>query len=654
MTLLPNKKTSLTALPPFVSFLLPVYLVSLVLFGALRLTLLLYTAGPEIELLNAVTLKSLVIGLQFDTVILSYLLTLPLVLLYLRVYCTSGPYEVVGNFIARFIILLLTITIPVLVFTTIADIPYFHFFKNRLSEASLQWLGNLDIVLDMVTGNPANLSFLIAALLVSGLSGYFIFRYSRKKLIFQNGFSDNKNHQKLIYALYFLLFAMLAFLGMRGKISHPIRPGDAFYCNDPVLNQIGLNPIFTLLKSYNTKVKLLDDELALNQTTKYLQIKEPLFNISPVARAVKSDSLMKKPNVVLVLMESMSANYMGSFGNKNNLTPTLDSLTRVSWFFRNAYSAGIHTNNGIFSTLYSYPALRRIRPMSTAPIRTFSGLPQALKQHGYSNLFFSTHSEGFDNLGAFIPNNHFDELYSAEDYPSQKTVGPFGVPDDYLFSYAKDKLDQFDANHPFFATVLTCSNHDPYILPDYFKSPIPQKDLKAVSYADWSIGKFLKEAEKTKWFENTIFVFVADHGLVVGENPYDLVLSYHHIPLILYAPKLLGTPKTFDNLIGQIDIFPTLMGILNGNYVNNTLGTNVLKQEREAIYFSSDDKIGCLNDKWLYVYRFGGEESLYDYKKGDLKDYSKINKTEFEKLKKYALSQTQTAEWLISKDKTKL
>lgn len=643
------KKNLVSKIPFFISFLFQLYFVGLLIFGLLRLALLLYTADENIQLFNSITLKSFLIGFQFDTVILTYILLIPLLLLYIQ-----SVFFIKKKYITRFITLFLSIVFPLLVFISIADIPYFKFFRNRLSEASLQWLGNMDIVLKMISGNAANLSFFIIALITTFLVGYLVFRYCRNKLVRHDWNVDYNKHNKIYYSISFLFAGFFCFMGMRGTISHPIRQGDAFYCNNPLLNQIGLNPAFTLMKSFSDKVNLMDEKLAIKTTQQLLQINSPINTISPIAQEIKNDSLMSKHNVVLVLMEGLSANYMGVFGNKNNLTPTLDSLSKISWFFKNAYSAGIHTNNGIFSSLFSFPALRRVRPMSTVPVRIYSGLPYTLKENGYKNFFFCPHGEAFDNIGNFIPGNFFDELYSAEDFPADKAIGPFGVPDDYLFSYAVNKLSKYDSTKPFFATILTASNHDPYILPDYFKSSRKEQDLKAVSFADWSINKFLTEAKKCKWYDNTIFVFVSDHGRLVGENSYDLALSYNHIPIIMFAPKILGEAKENENFIGQIDLFPTIMGILKGSYVNNTLGVNVLKQKRECIYFSADDKMGCIDDEWLYIYRFNGNEGLYQYKTGNTENFSMAKKIEFVRLKKYALSQTQVAEWMISNDKTSL
>jgi phosphoglycerol transferase MdoB-like AlkP superfamily enzyme len=561
----------------------------------------------------------------------------------------SAQKQVHLNFILTYFVLVW----PIALFTIIADIPYFKFFHNRLTESAFQWLGSPKIVLNMILESNQNILFMLVAIALLFAVGFLLFRFTKNNFIPINW---KKNLIKKSSQFIFLFLGIvLCFMGIRGKIDRPIRQGDAFFGNDPILNQVGLNPLFTLLKSYTDKVSLMDNQEAILSTINILGIKDNLANISPIAYQVNVKQELNKVNVVLVLMESMSANYMTRFGNPNNLTPTLDSLSKVSWFFENGYSAGIHTNNGVFSSLYSFPALKRIRPMSMVPARQYSGLPFALKQLGYQNLFFSSHNETFDNLATFISANHFDRLYSAKDYPADKLLGTFGVADDYLFGYAADKLDQTENKQPFFATILTTSNHEPYAVPEEFRSHKSEQDLRAVNYADWSIQQFLKRAQKSKWFNNTLFIFVADHGLVVGNNPYDLPLSYHHIPMIFYGPKILSEPKVLSEYIGQIDLYPTLMGILKYPYLNNTLGVDAIQNPRPCIYFSADNKAGCLNKDWLYVYRFdGGGESLYHYQNGDQKDYIKEEEKQKNFLKKYAFSQIQTAEFIFTNDLAKV
>ncbi len=635
-----------TTVPVFFSVLFKLYCTSILVLLALRIFELYYAKDPSIPWTDTLTYISLFIGMQFDSVVLSYIFLLPLLLLFVQQLIGKSS-RLLLDFLKHYISLLLT-AIFVL---AIADIPYFTFFHNRLSEASLQWLESWKIVLQMIIENKSNLFFLVLVLLVIPITYALCFRFLKREFAKIESTKNQNSLRSLI--LYFLLASLLCFIGLRGKLAHPIRLGDASYCHSPLLNQLGLNPAYCILKSYTEKVRLMDPELAINLTHQHLQIDAPIDNISPIARQIKMDSIGKKYNVVVVLMESMSAHYMQYFGNTQNLTPNLDSLIPKSLFFKNAFSAGIHTNNGIFSTLYSFPALKRIRPMNTIPIRKYSGLPYVTKQQGYTNLFFSCHSFVFDNIDNFIPENNFDKIYSSEVFPPEKSLSAFGVPDNYLFNYAIDTFDQMDTSKPFFATLLTASNHEPYVLPNDFQSAQTQPNLRATNYADWSIGQFLARAKKSAWFKKTIFIFVADHGFRVGENKYDLELSYQHVPIIFYAPSIIPA-KVSDAWIGQIDIFPTLMGMLHFPYINNTLGTDIIKQPRECIYFSADDKIGCINAEWLYVYRFTGEESLYHYQNGDLHNFINENKTMAAQLRDYAFSQIQTAEWMYSNDKTRI
>ncbi|MBK9299295.1 MAG: LTA synthase family protein [Bacteroidetes bacterium] len=286
------------------------------------------------------------------------------------------------------------------------------------------------------------------------------------------------------------------------------------------------------MKSYTEKVNLMDNEKAISQTRQLLHIDHPDTLISPIARTIIPQDSVHKYNIVLVLMESMSAHYMAYFGNKEQITPNLDALTQEAVFFTNAYSAGIHTNNGIFSTLYSFPALKRIRPMHTMPIRKYTGLPYVTKQYGYQNLFFSAHSFEFDNIVNFIPANHFDRLYSSELFPPEAALSAFGVPDQYLYDYTLQTLDTISKATPFFATILTASNHEPYVLPNDFKTPLQEKNKRPQPMPTGVLATF-KKGSTIKLVSQHPFVFVADHGFRVGYNAYDLPLSYQHIPHFL-------------------------------------------------------------------------------------------------------------------------
>jgi phosphoglycerol transferase MdoB-like AlkP superfamily enzyme len=616
----------------------------LAMFTLLRVALIFCVNASDTDITTPLLLQTLKLGWYFDAYITAYFISLPVILYVLFLWLTSYKIkQVLTTIISWYIIYAL----PLLFFIAIADIPYFLFFHNRLTETSLQWLGNTAIVIDMLTSNKTYLSCLVFGLIFGYLIGFTL--YIKRPKVNANISSGLylKWYSKLVITLVLI---SVTFLGMRGRIDRPLREGDAFFCDNTTINQLGLNAIFTLIKSYEAQAHLMDDELAISQTKAFLAIQNTIDSISPIARlqhVTLADT--SKPNVVLVLMESMSAAYMQAFGNTLNLTPNLDSLSKISWHHTNMYSAGIHTNNGVFSTLYSYPAIKRTRPMSTVPLRAYSGLPYTLKQLGYETVFFTTHNKSFDNLETFIPFNSFDELYSEENYDKDAILGPFGVADDYLFSFATNKLTH--KTKPFFATILTTSNHEPYTIPKTFTRQFNDESYNAVNYSDWSIGEFLNQCSKQDWYTNTIFIFVADHGLNVGQNVSGFALNYHHIPLLIHFPKT-PQPKVVNDFVLQVDVFPYIMSLLQQPFVNNTLGVSPLIKPREMAYFSADDKLAALSTEWLYVYFYSGKEFLFKRNETSSKNYISDFPNVAAEHKNYAFSQTQTAEWLFRNNKT--
>jgi phosphoglycerol transferase MdoB-like AlkP superfamily enzyme len=432
---------------------------------------------------NSEVLYSFVKGLRFDNLVVCYILFIPAVIGLLASF-----FKIESNKIVKIQGFIFSIFLPIVLFLSIADIPYFQFFKNRITESAFQWMDQPKIVFEMITSNTTNLIFSIIGI----ISSVLVSIYTYKKTVL---YHDKKIKSFPKDVLLHLLLLLFCFIGMRGNILHPLRISDAFYCNNPTLNQAGLNTPFTLMKSFSNKVRLMNEKEALNITKTILQLDDKTSTTSISRNVVNQDSALN-PNIVLVLMEGMSADYVGLFGNKDGLTPNIDSLAKNSLLFTNAYSAGIHTNNGIFSSLYSFPALKRVRPMGIIPLIKFSGLPYAMKKHGYHNSFYSTASKSFDNLDHFILFNHFDKLTAAEDYPQDKIIGPYGVPDDFMFDKSITDMDSIAKRQKFFTTLLTTANHDPYVLPASYSCKFDDEVKCGVAYADWAIGQFMDEVKK--------------------------------------------------------------------------------------------------------------------------------------------------------------
>lgn len=635
--------------PAIIIQFLKIYLLTLVLFALFRL-LLFVSEISRID--NSVQVSdiflSFFMGIRFDTVIICYILILPYVIL-----------SLISFFNKEFRWLYKTVYLYIFILFSIAfiicsiDIPYFNQFFSRLTITALEWIDSPVFVFEMIVQEPRYWLYVIPLVIV-----LFVFYKILRKIFFK--ISCTYNGSVYLNIVFFLLFLGLMVLGIRGRIEKksPIRIGTAYFSNNAFINQLGLNPNFTLIRSYldskkeeYKKVKLMDEKEAIKNVQQYLNI--PLANVkNPIQRQVNFDSSeAKKYNVVLVIMESMSAAKMKRHGNINNLTPFLDSLSNQGYYFENTYTSGIHTYNGVFSTLFSYPALFRQHPMKQSSMLKYHGIFSTLKEKGYSTIYFTTHDGQFDNIEGFLKENDCERVVSESDYPSDKVKTTLGVPDDYMFEYSIPVLNELSKNEkPFIAAFMTASDHGPYYLPEYFKPFNKSIENQMVEYADFSLKKFIQLSSTQKWFKNTIFVFIADHGSPIDAT-YEMSLDYNHSPLIFYAPFIIKEHKVFENMAGQIDVFPSIMGLLKLPYQNNTLGINLFNETRPYIFFSADDKFGVIDKEWFLTVRDDGSKYLYHYRNKDKTNYVEKEKDIANKMTKYGKSNMQVFQYLMNAHK---
>ena len=216
-----------------------------------------------------------------------------------------------------------------------------------------------------------------------------------------------------------------------------------------------------------------------------------------------------------------------------------------------------------------------------------------------------------------------------------------------MFQHAIPELNKLHArNKPFFAAFMTASDHGPYYIPEYFKGKCAEKRQQSTEYADYSLRKLIEWSAQQPWFANTIFVFVADHGANL-DGRYAMPISYNHVPLLFYAPNILTQHKTLPDIAGQIDVYPSIMGLLRLPYTNNTLGINLFEEKRPYIYFNGDDKYGVIDDNWFLIVRDDKSRGLYKYRDKDTYNYATENPAQADKMDLYAKSNMQAFQYLI-------
>lgn len=576
-------------------------------------------------------------GLLFDIVTMAYLLTIPF--LWLSINYLIGKYN--GN---NFVFWYYRIILPFIIIIYISDIAYFNYFNIRFTKAIFTWI---DSPLAAITGlfsNKIYYLYIACVVTIIIILEFVLNNYSKKYNL--------KKHESQFWLTRIFIFTisfMLFFLCLRGeyKINRsPLKIDNSFFSDNSFANQLGLNPIHYFLHSF-----IIEDITVVNKDDALKNVKTILNRNENGIDQTVAGTAKTNMNVILILMESMSANQIGVYNpDKKSKTPFLDSIAQNSLFYKNTYSAGIHTHNGIFSTLCALPTLWTDKPMTYNAEIEYSGLTDVLKQNNYQTVFFLTHDYIFDNMAGFLSNIGFDKIYHRENYPDDYKINCWGkgVPDHYMFEYSIERLDSMAAkNKPFFTTYITISTHEPHAIPDYadFKPTFKKMEDAIYEYADWSLKNFMDKISKKKWFNNTVFVFIADHGQIF-DPVYEAPLSYHHIPLMIYSPDIIP-PKIDERFALQMDVFPTVMGILGHSYTNKTLGVDLQKYNREYAFFSTDDKVGVLdNENYLIINRTGNEK-IYKYINKDKKNYIEKSSTLADSMKKHAFSMYSVARQII-------
>lgn len=340
-------------------------------------------------------------------------------------------------------------------------------------------------------------------------------------------------------------------------------------------------------------------------------------SLEDITRRVVNPGDEKRLNIMLVTIESMSAEYMGIFGNRAGLTPNLDRLAREGLFFDNLYATGTRSVRGLEAlTLSTVPTAGRSIVKRPGNEGMFS-LGYLFKERGYDTKWIYGGYGYFDNMNYYYANNGFSVVDRTDMSKEEKTfANVWGVCDGDLFNRSLKEADaSYAAGKPFMNFVFTTSNHRPYTYPEG-KIDIPVKTGRAggVKYTDYAVGEFMKAARKRPWFDDTLFVFVADHcGSSAGKT--SLPLRKYEIPLILYSPRTIE-PARVSKLCSQIDVAPTLLSLLNWDYDSKFLGKDILamKPEEERAFVGTYQKLGYLKgDRLTVLLPKGGTEAyVYD------------------------------------------
>jgi len=387
------------------------------------------------------------------------------------------------------------------------------------------------------------------------------------------------------------LCALASLAAIRSTNDHrPVNSSTVVFSVDPLANQFALNSSYTVLEAlyqlsgeqtrYAYRSVPSDEAVAAAQAAARLDSSVFLEPGNTTQHLQVATRRADRPlNLVIILEESLGAEFVGALGGLP-LTPELDKLQPQGIWFDHLYATGVRSVRGIEAVVSGFPPTTAEstvkRPGSQRDFFTIAGL---LAQRGYRTSFLYGGEPQFDNMGRFFANNGFQTIVGRHDFGDGVFEGAWGVDDEDLFSMAHELFRAQPKDRPFFSLIFTSSNHSPWDFPagkiELYEQPASTRN-NAVKYADYALGKFIRAAQESEYWANTVFLIIADHcSRVYGA---ELVpVEQFHIPGVILGAGV--TAERISRVVSQIDMLPTLLSLAGIDSVHPNIGIDQTRKD---------------------------------------------------------------------------
>ncbi|ASP49265.1 LTA synthase family protein [Cognaticolwellia beringensis] len=523
-------------------------------------------------------------GFRIDLSALGYLLILPALLhpwFMLSKYQNAWLKTLKGIFFFIFICVL---------FFELATPAFINEYGFRPNRLFIEYLPYPNEVMKMLfNGHLMTLVIVICLLLITSKYIWQILN----KVIDARGI----NHKQSIISSSFSCLALLMVLVLctRGTIGHrPINPSLVYFSTDPLINSLTLNSIYSVAHAYKQLGNEKDAAKLYGKmsTEKVITLIQQETGLTPQAFNVETQPSLasrtavyqgKPKNLVIILEESLGAQFVSSLGGLP-LSPEINKLNKQGWAFKNLYATGTRSVRGIEAVITGFtPTPARAVVKLDKSQTGFFTIASLLAKHDYTTQFIYGGESHFDNMKSFFLGNGFTDIVDFKDIKNPNFVGSWGASDEDLFKQADIELTKLNNNdQPFFSFIFSSSNHDPFEIPDGIVTPIDytdeqlaqydEKELsrhKAIQYADYALGKFIANAKQQPYWQDTIFLIVADHDARALGSDLVPIKNFHIPGVILNSSK-----QNFsdERVVSQIDLAPTLLSLMGINNYSPMLG----------------------------------------------------------------------------------
>ncbi|MFN3968888.1 LTA synthase family protein [Flavobacterium sp.] len=497
----------------------------------------------------------------------------------------------------RLILFSIAIFIFVLVIVQNAISEYFFWneFGVRYNFIAVDYLVYTNTVIGNIMESYPVIPLFTGVGLITGIITYLIVKRSQPFLNYLPTFRD----KILGLGTYALLLTLSLF-------AVPIIAKQGNNSNVYV-NELEANGIYKFYTAF------MNNELAFDKFYKTIPNDEAFVllqkqlagtNGGSTLRTITSDSTELHKNVVLITIESLSEDFMTEYGNEKHITPFLDALADKSLQFTNLYAVGNRTVRGLEAVTLCLPPSAAESVVKRVDNKNKYSTGNLFKQKGYAVKYMYGGDAFFDNMGDFFGGNGYDIIDKNNFLPEEITFANiWGVCDEDMYQKAiKEMNREAQQNKPFFNHIMTVSNHRPFTYPEgkIDISGTAKSRNGGVKYTDYALKQFFKMAEEQPWFKNTVFVILADH-CASSSGKTELPLDKYRIPAMVYAPGFIA-PKHVKTLMSQIDVMPTLFGLLNFSYESKFFGQDVFdKNYQPRAFVATYQDLGMIKDNVLTV-----------------------------------------------------
>lgn len=491
------------------------------------------------------------------------------------------------------------------VFANCVDLVFFRFVRKRMTADIFDFIAIGDDTKNVFPSLLRDYWFVIPVCLL--MVWLMLYLYSRIKIKIPENLNGIKNQWR--YALTGTLFMMLssgaALIGARGGIQYkPLRMIAAAQTTAAENIPLVANTTFSMLSTIG-KEKL--------EEVHYFS-EEELRQYFSALHKTDTSQVMQPFNVVVIILESFSKEYIGYYNDDKRFTPFIDSLITQCLSFPHAFANSKKSIEGIPAVVASLPALME-EPFITSPYNgnKINSLASVLKENGYYTAFFHGGNNGTMGFDNFAYAAGYDDYFGRNEYGPQDYDGNWGIYDHKFYRWFANKMNGM--KQPFFTTLFTISSHHPFKIPEEFSGKFPKGDhpiLESIAYADYSLRSFFEYARQQPWYRHTLFVITADHTGPSFSAKYETRKGIYEIPLLFFMPEKIK-PEEDSSVAQQCDIMPSVLGFLNVSQPYIAFGNNLFNplNKRFAASFLQDTYQLISDD---YLIQFDGTHLLNAYR----------------------------------------